>query len=151
MFPMVPGTRSLGGSRADARGLGATDFGVTKGGAFKRLARQLDLIIDTVSAPHDCNAYLGLLRPHGAMVLVGAPTSPTPLDASALIIGNRRLAGSMIGGIAETQEMLDHCAKHGIVSDIELTAVQTIDEAYERVLESDVRCRFVMVIASLRG
>jgi alcohol dehydrogenase (NADP+) len=136
---------------ADARRLGAADFVVTKGGALKRLARQLDLIIDTVSAPHDYNAYLGLLRPNGAMVLVGAPTSPTPLHAFALIAGNRRLAGSMIGGIAETQEMLDHCAKHEIVSDIELIPVQKINEAYERVLASDVRYRFVIDIASLRG
>jgi uncharacterized zinc-type alcohol dehydrogenase-like protein len=135
---------------ADARRLGATDFAVTKGGAaFTRLSGQLDLVIDTVSAPHDYDAYLGLLRPRGTMVLVGAPTSPAPVRAFSLIHGNRRLAGSMIGGISETQEMLDHCAKHGIVSDIELIPVQTINEAYERVLRSDVRYRFVIDIASL--
>jgi uncharacterized zinc-type alcohol dehydrogenase-like protein len=136
---------------ADARRLGASDFVVTKGAAFERLAGQLDLLIDTVSAPHDYNAYLALLRPRGAMVLVGAPSTPTPLHAFSLILGGKRLAGSMIGGIAETQEMLDHCAKHGIVSDIEIIPIQKINEAYERVLKSDVRYRFVIDIASLRA
>lgn len=136
---------------ADARRLGATDFVVTKGGAFAQLARRFDLIIDTVSAPHDYDAYLGLLRPRATMVLVGAPTSATPIHPFSLILGGRRLAGSMIGGIAETQEMLDHCAKHGIVSDIELIPIQKINEAYERVLGSDVRYRFVIDIASLRN
>jgi alcohol dehydrogenase (NADP+) len=136
---------------ADARRLGATDFVVTKGAALDRLARKLDLIIDTVSAPHDYDTYLTLLRPRGAMVLVGAPASPTPIHAFSLILGNRELAGSMIGGIAETQEMLDHCAKHAIVSDIELIPIQKINEAYERVLKSDVRYRFVVDIASLRS
>ncbi len=141
-----------GGKEADARRLGASDFAVTKGGAaFDRLAGKVDLVIDTVSAPHDYNAYLGLLRTRGAMVVVGAPTAPTPVHAFSLILGNRRLAGSMIGGIAETQEMLDHCAKHGIVSDIELIPIQKINEAYERVLKSDVRYRFVVDVASLRG
>jgi uncharacterized zinc-type alcohol dehydrogenase-like protein len=136
---------------ADARRLGASDFVVTKGVGFERLAGQLDLLIDTVSAPHDYNAYLALLRPRGAMVLVGAPSTPTPLHAFSLIMGGKRLAGSMIGGIAETQEMLDHCAKHGIVSDIEIIPIQKINEAYERVLRSDVRYRFVIDIASLRA
>jgi uncharacterized zinc-type alcohol dehydrogenase-like protein len=139
------------GKEADARRLGATDFVVTRDGAFEGLARKFDLIIDTVSAPHDYNAYLALLRPRGAMVLVGAPTGATPLHPFSLILGGRRLAGSMIGGIAETQEMLDHCAKHGIVSDIELIPIQKINEAYERVLDSDVRYRFVIDIASLRN
>lgn len=137
---------------ADARRLGATGFAVTRGGdAFERLAGRLDLIIDTVSATHDYNAYLGLLRPRGTMVVVGAPSDAIPVHAFALIGGNRRLAGSMIGGIAETQEMLDHCGKHGIVSDIELIPIQQINEAYERVLRSDVRYRFVIDIASLKG
>jgi uncharacterized zinc-type alcohol dehydrogenase-like protein len=136
--------------QADARKLGADDFVVTKGSALERLAGQLDLIIDTVSAPHDYNAYLALLRPRGVMVLVGAPSAPSPLNAFALIGGSKQLAGSMIGGMAETQEMLDHCAKHGIVSDIERIPIQKINEAYERVLKSDVRYRFVIDIASLR-
>jgi alcohol dehydrogenase (NADP+) len=135
----------------DARRLGATDFVVTKGPAFERLGRQFDLMIDTVSAPHDYNAYLKLLRPRAAMVLVGAPSSPSPLNAFSLIVGGTQLAGSMIGGIAETQEMLDHCAGHGIVSDIELIPIDKINEAYERVLRSDVRYRFVIDLASLRS
>jgi uncharacterized zinc-type alcohol dehydrogenase-like protein len=139
------------GKAADAQRLGAVDFAVTKNPAtFERLAGKLDLIIDTVSAPHDYNAYLALLRPRGAMVLVGAPSEPTPLQPFALILGGRRLAGSLIGGIAETQEMLDHCAKHGIVSDIEIIPIQRINEAYERVLKSDVRYRFVIDLASLK-
>jgi uncharacterized zinc-type alcohol dehydrogenase-like protein len=141
-----------GGKEADARKLGATDFVVTRGrDVFDRLSKQFDLVIDTVSAQHDYDAYLRLLRPRGTMVVVGVPPSPTPVRASSLINGNRRLAGSLIGGIAETQEMLDHCAKHGIVSDIELIPIQKVNEAYERVLRSDVRYRFVIDIASLRG
>ena len=136
---------------ADARRLGASDFVVTKGTSFKRLARQFDLLIDSVSAPHDYNAYLELLRPHGAMVLIGAPAGSASLQPFALILGGRRLAGSMIGGIAETQDMLDHCAKHGIVSDVELIPIQKINEAYERVVRSDVRYRFVIDMASLSG
>ncbi len=144
---------STSASKADdARRLGATDFAVTKNGdAFKRLAGKLDLIIDTVSAPHDYNAYLGLLRARGAMVLVGAPPGASGLQPFALIMGGKRLAGSLIGGIAETQEMLDHCAKHGIVSDIEVIPIQKINEAYDRVMKSDVRYRFVIDIASLRN
>lgn len=134
---------------ADARRLGASDFVVTKGADLARLSRQLDLIVDTVSAPHDYNVYLGLLRARGAMVVVGAPSGTTPLDPFKLILGGRRLAGSLIGGIAETQEMLDHCARNGIVSDIEIIPIQKINEAYERVLRSDVRYRFVIDIASL--
>jgi uncharacterized zinc-type alcohol dehydrogenase-like protein len=137
---------------ADARRLGATDFAVTKDrSTFDRLARRLDLIIDTVSAPHDYDAYLRLLRPRGTMVVVGIPPSATPVRAQSLIDGNRRLAGSMIGGIAETQEMLEHCAKHRIVADVEVIPIQKINEAYERVLKSDVRYRFVIDVASLRG
>jgi uncharacterized zinc-type alcohol dehydrogenase-like protein len=139
------------GKEADARRLGATDFVVTKGAGLEGLKGQLDLIIDTVSAPHDYNEYLALLRPVGAMVLVGAPATATPLAPFSLIQGAKRLAGSMIGGIAETQEMLDHCAKHGIVSDVEIIPIQGINEAYERVVRSDVRYRFVIDMASLRG
>jgi uncharacterized zinc-type alcohol dehydrogenase-like protein len=133
----------------DARRLGASDF-VASSGGLDRLRRRLDLIIDTVSAPHDYNAYLALLRPRGTMVLVGAPSRPTSLNAFSLIVGARRLAGSMIGGMAETQEMLNHCAEHGIVADIELIPIDEINAAYERVLNSDVRYRFVIDVASLR-
>jgi uncharacterized zinc-type alcohol dehydrogenase-like protein len=136
----------------DARRLGASDFAVTKdAGTFQKLAGKLDLIIDTVSAPHDYNAYLGLLRPRRAMALVGAPPGAASLHPFSLIMGGKTLAGSLIGGIAETQEMLDHCAKHGIVSDIELIPVEKINEAYERVLRSDVRYRFVIDISRLRA
>jgi uncharacterized zinc-type alcohol dehydrogenase-like protein len=136
---------------ADARRLGASDFVVTKGEALEGRKLGLDLIIDTVSASHDYGAYLRLLRPRGAMVILGVPPRPTPVHAMSLIHGNKRLAGSMIGGIAQTQEMLDHCAEHGIVSDIEIIPIQQINEAYERVLKSDVRYRFVIDLASLRG
>ncbi|MFM2154035.1 MAG: hypothetical protein RL199_2470 [Pseudomonadota bacterium] len=136
----------------DARRLGADDFAVTKDEAtFQKLAGKLNLIIDTVSAPHDYNRYLGLLAVRGTMVVVGVPTEPSALHAFSLIRGNRRLAGSLIGGLVETQELLDHCGKHGIVSDVEVVPVDRINEAYERVLRSDVRYRFVVDLASLRA
>lgn len=136
---------------ADARRLGAAGFEITKDEkTFEKLARRFDLIIDTISAPHDYNKYLGMLRPQGAMVLVGVPPEPSPVEAFSLIAGNRRLAGSSIGGIAQTQEMLDYCAAHKIVSDIEVIPVQKINEAYDRMLRGDVRYRFVIDIESLR-
>jgi uncharacterized zinc-type alcohol dehydrogenase-like protein len=138
------------GKQADARRLGAQAFVVTRDpAALEPLARQLDFVLDTVSAPHDYNLYLRLLRPHGTMVVVGAPPAPTPVSAMALIFGNHRLAGSLIGGIRETQEMLDFCAVHGITSDIELIRMQDINTAYERMLKSDVKYRFVIDMASL--
>jgi len=136
---------------ADARRLGAQAFEITKDEAtFRKLANRFDLIIDTVSAPHDYNKYLGILRPQGAMVIVGVPPEPTPVAAFSLVVGNKRLAGSMIGGIAETQEMLDYCARNKIVSDIEIIPVQKINEAYERTIRGDVRYRFVIDIGSLK-
>ena len=137
---------------ADAERLGARDVAVTKDpSTFQKLAGRFDFILDTVSASHDVDAYLGLLRPRGAMVLVGAPSTPTPIDAFSLLAGNKRLAGSMIGGLAETQRMLDHCGAHGIVADVEIIPIDRINEAYERMLRSDVRYRFVIDLASLRG
>ena len=137
---------------ADARRLGAQGFEVTKeADTFKKLAGRFDLIIDTISAPHDYNQYLGMLRAQGTMVVVGVPPEAVPVHAFSLIGGNKRLAGSMIGGIAETQEMLDYCAKHQIVSDIEIIPIQKINEAYERMLKGDVRCRFVIDLTSLSG
>jgi uncharacterized zinc-type alcohol dehydrogenase-like protein len=137
---------------ADAAKLGANDFAVTKDEAtFQKLAGRFHAIIDTVSAPHDYNAYLGMLRTGGTMTLVGAPPEPTPVRAFSLITGNKKLGGSLIGGIRETQEMLDYCAEHGIASDVEVIPIQQVNEAYERMLRGDVRYRFVIDIASLRG
>ncbi len=140
------------GKADDARRLGATHFVDTRapGGLAGRTGR-LDLIIDTVSAPHDYNAYLALLRPRGAMYVVGAPPEATSVHAFSLIMGGRTLAGSLIGGLAETQEMLDHCAAHGVVSDVEVISIAQINEAYERMIKSDVRYRFVIDLASLRA
>jgi uncharacterized zinc-type alcohol dehydrogenase-like protein len=137
---------------ADARRLGAAAFALTGDPeTFRTLAGRFDLIIDTISAPHDYNAYLALLRPHGTMVLVGAPPEPTPVSAFSLIFGNKRLAGSLIGGIAETQEMLDYCGSRNIVSDVEIIPADRVNEAYERMLRGDVRYRFVIDLASLKG
>ncbi|HST85716.1 MAG TPA: NAD(P)-dependent alcohol dehydrogenase [Kineosporiaceae bacterium] len=129
----------------DGRKLGADHYYATSDRAtFKKLAGTFDLIISTVSAPLNFSAYLGLLRAGGALVNVGAPEEPVSLQLFALIGGNKILAGSMIGGIAETQEMLDFCAEHGIGAEIERIAASEINEAYERVLTSDVRYRFVI-------
>lgn len=137
--------------RADALALGAKDFASTRDGSvFKDRANTFDFIIDTVSAQHDYNAYLNLLRLDGTMVLVGLPETPEVVSAGSLTRKRRRLAGSMIGGIRETQEMLDFCAQHGIASDIELIRIEQINDAYERMLRSDVRYRFVIDIDSLR-
>ena len=136
--------------REDALRLGADDFVVTSSAeAFEANAGRFSFILDTVSAQHDYNAYLGLLKRDGTMVLVGAPPEPTPVAAFPLIFGRKRLAGSLIGGIKETQEMLDFCAAHGVASDIELIPIQQINEAYERMLKGDVRYRFVIDLASL--
>ena len=137
---------------ADARRLGAREFVETRDPAvFTTLARRFDLVLDTASAKHDYNLYLGLLRPHGVMVVVGVPAEPAPVSAFSLIGGNRRLAGSLIGGIQETQEMLDFCAAHRLVADVEIIPIQRINEAYERMLKGDVHYRFVIDLASLAG
>ena len=106
--------------------------------------------IDTVSATHDYNAYLNLLRRDGIMVLVGLP-APTPLSAGPLIMKRRSLAGSLIGGIREAQEMLDFCGPHGVAADVELIPIQEINQAYQRMLKNDVRYRFVIDLASLKA
>jgi len=139
------------GKEADARRLGATGFGLTSDkGTFKRLAGKFDFILDTISAPHDLGAYLALLRVDGALVLVGVPPDPAPVHAMSFIFGRKTLAGSLIGGIAETQEMLDFCGKHGITADVEVIPVQKANEAYERMLKADVRYRFVIDAKSLK-
>ncbi len=113
-------------------------------------AQSLDFILNTVAAPHDLNAFFALLKRDGTMTLVGAPATPHAApDVFALIMKRRGLAGSMIGGIPETQEMLDFCAKHDVVADIEMIRADEIDEAYERMLKGDVKYRFVIDIASL--
>ncbi|HEX4138397.1 MAG TPA: NAD(P)-dependent alcohol dehydrogenase [Bryobacteraceae bacterium] len=136
---------------ADAVRLGADEVIVsTDPEAMRKHAGKFDFILDAVSAPHDLNAYLQLLKRDGTMTLVGAPEQPAPVSSFNLIMGRRRLAGSAIGGIRETQEMLNFCADKGITSDIELIRIQQIDEAYERLLKGDVKYRFVIDMASLR-
>jgi uncharacterized zinc-type alcohol dehydrogenase-like protein len=135
----------------DARRLGADDVVLTQDtAALSGLNSKFDFIIDTVSAPHDLNLYLNLLRLNGVMVTVGVPEKPASIAPFSLVVNNRSLAGSGVGGIEETQEMLDYCAEHNIVSDIELIPIQQINEAYERVVKSDVKYRFVIDIASLK-
>lgn len=134
----------------DAKRLGATDFvNTTQQGALTRLAGQFDFLIDTVSAPHDYDAYLNLLKTDGTMILVGAPSEPLTLSAFGLILRRRRLVGSLIGGIRETQDMLEFCAEHDITSDVELISIQQVNEAYERVVSGDVKFRFVIDLESL--
>ena len=136
---------------ADGKRLGADHYDATSDPqTFKDLAASFDLIINAVSAALDWNAYLSLLKVDGTMVVVGIPDAPVPIDAFGLVTGRRSLAGSMIGGIAETQEMLDFCGKHGITSDIETVNIRDVDAAYERVLKSDVRYRFVIDMKSLQ-
>ena len=118
---------------------------------FRKLDRSFDLIVNTVSADIDWNAYLRLLKIDGSMVLVGLPGHHIPISAFSLTDGRRSLAGSSIGGIEETQEMLDFCSVHGIACDIECIPIQQVNEAYERVLKSDVRYRFVIDMASLKA
>jgi uncharacterized zinc-type alcohol dehydrogenase-like protein len=137
--------------RQDALRLGANHFEVTsQPGTFAKLQRHFDFIIDTVSAPHDYNALVDLLKTDGTLILVGAPEKPTPLEPFPLILHRRSIAGSVIGGIRETQEMLDFCAEHKIESDVEVIPIQKVNDAYERVLRGDVRFRFVIDLASLR-
>ncbi len=110
--------------------------------------RTFDFLIDTASANHDLNAYLALLKRDGVLVLVGIPPNPTPIEAARLIVPRRQLGGSLIGGIPETQEMLNFCADRGIACDIEMIQMEQINEAYERMLKSDVKYRFVIDMAS---
>ena len=117
----------------------------------KHTRSSFDFILDCVSAPHDVNAYLNLLRLDGTMCLVGLPDEPVSITPFSIITNRRSFAGSMIGGMPETQEMLDYCAEKGIVSEIELTSVEKLAEAYERVLKSDVKVRFVIDMAGLKS
>jgi uncharacterized zinc-type alcohol dehydrogenase-like protein len=138
------------GKTDDALRLGAHEVVISKNDAeMKKHEKSFDFILDTVSAQHDLNAYLSLLKRDGTLTLVGAPPEAIPIEAFSLIHRRRQLAGSLIGGIAETQEMLDFCAGRGITCDIEMISIDKINEAYERMLKSDVKYRFVIDLATL--
>jgi uncharacterized zinc-type alcohol dehydrogenase-like protein len=135
---------------ADAKRLGAHNFLLTSDKEkVKGAANYFDFILDTVSAPHDYNTYLTMLNTNGVMVCVGAPSEPAVVPAFNLIFQRRSIAGSLIGGIPETQEMLDYCAEHNITSDAEVINIKDINESYERMLMGDVRYRFVIDMATL--
>lgn len=136
----------------DADELGAHHFELTtKPENMKKMANSFDIIINTVSAEHNYNEYLALLKTNGTMVLLGVPPEALPVHAGSLIFGRRSLVGSLVGGIKETQEMLDYCAEHNIISDIEIINIDQINEAYERTLKGDVHYRFVIDMKSLKN
>lgn len=138
------------GKADDARRLGAHEVVLSKNeDEMKKRHKKFDFVIDTVSAQHDLGAYLDLLKRDGVMTMVGAPPEPVPVNVFSLIFPRRQLAGSLIGGIQETQEMLDYCGEHGITCDIEKISMNQINEAYERMLKSDVKYRFVIDMATL--
>ena len=140
------------GKTEDALRLGADEAVISRNAdEMKKHAGSLDFILDTVSAPHDINAYLNLLRRDGNITLVGAPAKPLSVSAFALLMGRRSLSGSNIGGIPETQEMLDFCGEHDITADVEVIPIQKVNEAYERLLKSDVKYRFSIDMASLKS
>ncbi|MBU3758768.1 MAG: NAD(P)-dependent alcohol dehydrogenase [Candidatus Omnitrophica bacterium] len=136
----------------DARSFGACDFVLNRDPeALASRANSFDFILDTVSAPHDLNVYLNLLRRDGTMTIVGVPVKPAEVHAFSLILKRRRLAASLIGGIRETQEMLDYCAEKNIAPEVEIISVDKVNEAYERTIKADVRYRFVMDMRTLRA
>jgi uncharacterized zinc-type alcohol dehydrogenase-like protein len=140
------------GKKEDAKRLGAKEAVVSKNEAeMKAQANSFDFIIDTVSADHDINSYIPLLKRDGSMVLVGAPEKVGTLAPGSLIFGRKQIGGSLIGGIKETQEMLDFCAEHGITADVEVIPIAKINEAYERMLKSDVKYRFVIDMETLKA
>jgi alcohol dehydrogenase (NADP+) len=139
------------GKADDAVRLGAHDVVVSSRAAeMQKHLSSFDFILDTVSAVHDLNPYLDLLKRDGTLTLVGAPETPLPVGVFSLLFGRRRLSGSIIGGIRETQEMLDFCAEHGITADVELIPISKINEAYERLAKGDVKYRFVIDMATLK-
>ncbi|HSC45939.1 MAG TPA: NAD(P)-dependent alcohol dehydrogenase [Candidatus Acidoferrum sp.] len=139
------------GKAEDAKRLGADEVVVTRNpDEVQKHANSFHFILDCVSADHDINSYLSLLRRDGTVCLVGAPEKPFPIAAFNLLMNRRSLSGSAIGGIRETQEMLDFCGEHGITADIEKIRIQQINDAYERLLKQDVKYRFVIDMASLR-
>ena len=140
------------GKKEDALRLGANEVVIsTNADEMKKHVGSFDFILDAVSANHDINAYLALLAVDGNITLVGAPEKPLPVAAFNLIMGRRSLSGSPIGGIAETQEMLDFCGEHNITSDVEIIPIQKINEAYDRLLKGDVKYRFTIDMASLKA
>jgi uncharacterized zinc-type alcohol dehydrogenase-like protein len=140
------------GKREDALRLGADEVVVSTDPAqMKAHAGSFDFILDTISADHDINVYLGMLGMDGTVTLVGAPETPLAVSSFALIFGRKNLNGSLIGGIRETQEMLDFCGEHNITSDVEVIPIQQVNEAYERLLKSDVKYRFSIDMASLKA
>jgi uncharacterized zinc-type alcohol dehydrogenase-like protein len=138
--------------KADALALGAHEAIVwTDKGALRPYASRFDFVLDTVSADHDMNALLSLLRRDGVLALVGAPENPLAVEPFSVMAGRRALVGSINGGLRETQEMLDFCAEHEVTADVEVIGVQAINAAYDRILKSDVKYRFVIDVATLRG
>jgi uncharacterized zinc-type alcohol dehydrogenase-like protein len=136
----------------DALRLGADEVVISRNAdEMQKHVSSFDFILDAVSADHDINAYINLLRRDGNIVLVGAPEKPLAVSAFSLLMGRRSLSGSPIGGIPETQEMLDFCGKHNITADVEVIPIQKVNEAYERLLKSDVKYRFSIDMASLKG
>ena len=138
------------GKTEDAKKLGADEVIVSKDAdAMAKQAGTFDFVLNTVSGPHDINLYMNLLKQDGTLCNVGLPEKPMTVQGISLLVNRRSLAGSMIGGITETQEMLDYCADHGIVSEIEMTSIDKLEEAYKRVLKGDVKYRFVIDMATL--
>src|SRR5689334_23441333 len=138
--------------KEDAQRLGASEVVVSKNqNEMDRHMNSFDFILDTVSAQHDLNAYLALLKRDATLTLVGAPENPPVVEPFNLIVKRRQYAGSLIGGIPETQEMLDFCAERGITSDVEVIPIQKINEAYDRLVKGDVKYRFVIDMASLKA
>ncbi|MDE1823646.1 MAG: zinc-binding dehydrogenase, partial [Candidatus Micrarchaeota archaeon] len=139
------------GKVRDALRLGADEALLTSNRAqMRKYMNSFNLIIDTVSADHDLNGLLQLLKPDGKMVLVGLPSNPLKIDAFSLVNGHKVLAGSGLGGIKETQEMLDYCARRMIAADIELIPIQKVNQAYDRIVKGDVKYRFVIDMKSLQ-
>lgn len=140
------------GKEKDAHELGAHHFALTTDQeTMKKLASSFNFLVNTVSAPHNYNDYTVLLRVNGVMILLGAPPVPSELQAVPLIFGRRSVVGSLVGGIKETQEMLDYCAEHNIASDVEVIPISQINEAYERTISGDVHYRFVIDMKSLKN
>jgi uncharacterized zinc-type alcohol dehydrogenase-like protein len=136
----------------DARRLGADEVVISKNAdEMQKHTESFDFILDAVSADHDINAYINLLHRDGNLTIVGAPAKPLSVSAFSLITRRRSFSGSNLGGVAETQEMLDFCGKHNITADVEVIPIQQVNEAYERLLRSDVKYRFSIDLASLRS